>query len=84
MLFEARDYLVLHNVAGIYAALSQAEPARQTENEDLALLLLRRAVELWRRGGTGPNEVELIKNDPALKCLHGRQEYPQLVGDPMP
>jgi len=50
-------------VACIYAELSRADSQQGRASEDLAIALLRRAVDLWRENGTGPDETELIRQD---------------------
>jgi serine/threonine protein kinase/Flp pilus assembly protein TadD len=77
--YGAGDYAVLHNVACAYAELSRAGDAQATEHQDVALALLQRAVELWRKGGAGPNEIDQVRSDPALKPLHGRPEFHGLL-----
>ena len=62
----ADDYLAVHNVACIYAELSRADSGRATEHLDVAMRLLRRAVELWGGGTAGPDEIELICGEPAF------------------
>jgi serine/threonine protein kinase/Flp pilus assembly protein TadD len=81
----ADDYLILHNVACIYAVLAQVEKGQAKPHEDMALALLRRAREQWeeqrRRGGDGPSELEAIRSDPALKGLSQsrRAEFEKLL-----
>jgi serine/threonine protein kinase/Tfp pilus assembly protein PilF len=65
LLHGSGDYLALHNVACIYAVLSEKEANRRKEYEELALDLLRQAVTLWN-GGPGPDELELIKAEDAF------------------
>jgi hypothetical protein len=72
----AGDYLILHNVACIHAELSRQDP----KSEDLALDVLQRAVELWRRQGTEPKELNLIKGEKAFpKSLRDRPEFQKLL-----
>jgi tetratricopeptide (TPR) repeat protein/tRNA A-37 threonylcarbamoyl transferase component Bud32 len=74
------DYLVLHNVACVYGRLSVTDPARVKEYQDLAIDHLRRALELYRRKGSGPNEVDLIKAEPAFPpALRNRKEFQDLL-----
>jgi hypothetical protein len=47
LLHGGDDYLVLHNVACIYAALSQTNSAQATAYQDVSIALLRRALKLW-------------------------------------
>jgi tetratricopeptide (TPR) repeat protein len=80
LLHGAGDYLVLHNVACIYARLSDVEPARKVAFEDLALDQLQRAVELWKKSSAGPNEVHLIQGEAAFGAsLRARPEFQRLT-----
>jgi tetratricopeptide (TPR) repeat protein len=75
------DYLVLHNLACAYAELSRTG-GQAREHQDVAVDLLRRAVELWRRGGAGPDERELIRQDKAFQPLQAREDFRKLrAGD---
>jgi hypothetical protein len=40
----------------------------------VAIALLQRAIELWKRGGSGPNEIELIGRDPSFTSFMDRLE----------
>jgi serine/threonine protein kinase/Tfp pilus assembly protein PilF len=83
LLHGSGDYLVLHNVACAYARLSQTDSDRAAEYEDLALDQLRRAVELWKRAGKGPDEVRLIEAEPAFPpSLRNRPEFKEIVRPP--
>jgi len=80
LLHGAGDYLVLHNVACVYAKLAQNDKNQATEYEDLAIANLRRALELWRKGGTGPNELTLIEREPTFhRELRERPEFKELL-----
>ena len=49
---------------------------------DLALLYLRRAVELWRRQRTGPDALALIRAEPAFPpALRQRPEFQRLLAE---
>ncbi len=76
------DYLILHNVACVYAALSRTETGQAKAHQDAAMDLLRRAVALCRRAGDGPREVWNIRWDPALKVLSPRPDFQELVAEP--
>jgi tetratricopeptide (TPR) repeat protein/tRNA A-37 threonylcarbamoyl transferase component Bud32 len=76
---EGDDYLILHNVACIYAELSQVEKAQETQHQDAAMDLLRRADKLCRQGGDADEEVKLIRGDSSLKVLRGRPDFRALV-----
>jgi tetratricopeptide (TPR) repeat protein len=80
MLHGEKNYLVLHNIACIYAVLSQNEKSAKSECEDLALTCLKRSVELWRQSHGGPNELELIRQEPAFRpSLTDRPEFQELL-----
>ncbi|HJT79043.1 MAG TPA: tetratricopeptide repeat protein, partial [Gemmataceae bacterium] len=85
LLYGSGDYLMLHNVACIHAALAEGKDGHAREHEDVALALLRRAVELWKRGGAGPNEIDQIKTEPAFgPALRKRAEFVGLVQEKAP
>ena len=85
LLHGGGDYLVLHNIACVYARLSQTDAARAVECEDLTIDHLRRAVELWRKGGSGPDELQLIQDESAFHArLRARPEFQQLLRPPAP
>ncbi len=85
VLFGSGDYLILHNVACVFAKLSEAEPDRVREQEDLALDYLARAVDLWKRDRSGPNELSLIKDEPAFTpSLRARPEFKKLLQNDRP
>jgi tetratricopeptide (TPR) repeat protein/tRNA A-37 threonylcarbamoyl transferase component Bud32 len=73
------DYLLLHNVACIYAVLSQVDKGQAKQHQDLAMHLLRRAVESCRRTAEGEAEVQYIRSDPALRVLSSHPDYKKLV-----
>jgi tetratricopeptide (TPR) repeat protein len=79
LLHGGDNYLVLHNVACIYAALSETDEARATAYQDVSIALLRRALQLRKKSATGPNELDLIKAEPAFKPLQGRKEFQDLL-----
>jgi hypothetical protein len=79
LLHGGGDHLVLHNLACAYAELSRTG-AQAKENQDVAIALLRRAVEVWRRGGAGPDERELIRQDEkAFAPLRDRPDFKKLL-----
>ena len=81
MLHGGNNYLVLHNVACIYAKLSRTDTDRSREDEDLALALVTRAVELFRRNPTGPDEIAFLRQEPAFPAsLRARAEFKELIG----
>jgi serine/threonine protein kinase/Flp pilus assembly protein TadD len=82
LLHGGEDYLVLHNVACIYAALSQTEDLQATAYQDVSIALLRKALKVWKKAPAGPNELDLIKAEPAFKPIQGRKEFQELLLDP--
>jgi len=79
LLRGANDYLILHNVACIYAALSQTGGRQTPAQQDAAMALLRRAVELWKDRKAGPSEIDLIKGEPAFQSLRGLADFQKLI-----
>jgi tetratricopeptide (TPR) repeat protein len=80
LLYGADDYLILHNVACIYAEMSRTDLQRQTEHRKLAIATLGKAVDLWHAGGAGPDELQLIKREPAFgPALRQSLEFQQLI-----
>ena len=75
----AHEYLLLHNVACIYAELSRVETDQSRQDTDTAMDLLRRAVALCRQGGEDDREIDLIKRDSSLKVLSNRQDFRDLI-----
>ena len=77
------EYRILHNVACVYAALSATEPARAVEHEQTAVQLLRCALDAWRSGWGGPDEIELIRTDSAwTPSMRSRSDFKQLLAAP--
>ncbi|MFO0910366.1 MAG: hypothetical protein U0794_18810 [Isosphaeraceae bacterium] len=81
LLHGSESYLVLHNVACIYAALSQVVENQGSAYQDVAMALLRRSVKLWKQSGAGPNELDLMKGEPAFKPMQGRKDFQELLRD---
>jgi tetratricopeptide (TPR) repeat protein/tRNA A-37 threonylcarbamoyl transferase component Bud32 len=81
LLHGAGDYLALHNVACIYAELSQVDPGQSGQHAEMAVSVLRRAVELWGRRKVGPNELALIREERSFEPLRGRPDFSQLAGE---
>lgn len=80
LLHGADDYLVLHNVACIYAALAQSDLARAPQHESTAVALLRRALEQWKSAAGGPSEIDLIRTEPAFPdSLRESPEFRELL-----
>jgi Flp pilus assembly protein TadD len=83
VLYRSGDFLILHNVACVFAKLSDTDSANAREFEDLALDNLRRAVELWKRDRSGPNEQAQIQGESAFKRLKKARakEFAALLAD---
>jgi tetratricopeptide (TPR) repeat protein/tRNA A-37 threonylcarbamoyl transferase component Bud32 len=78
-LYGPGDFMQLHNVACVFARLSADDAGRRREFEDLALDYLRRAVELWKRDRSGPNELDLIARESAFTgSMKARPEFKKL------
>jgi tetratricopeptide (TPR) repeat protein/tRNA A-37 threonylcarbamoyl transferase component Bud32 len=74
------NHVILHNVACIYARLSQVDDLRKAEHLDVAMALLQRAVELWRRTAAAPDEIQLIQDEPAFSAaLRARPDFQKLI-----
>jgi tetratricopeptide (TPR) repeat protein/tRNA A-37 threonylcarbamoyl transferase component Bud32 len=79
LLHGGDDYLVLHNVACIYAALSKTDNAQAAAYQDVSIALLRQALKLWKKSAAGPNELDLIKAEPAFEAIRGRSDFQELL-----
>jgi tetratricopeptide (TPR) repeat protein len=82
VLYGSGDFLILHNVACVFAKVADGEPAAAREGDELALDYLRRSVGLWRRDRSGPNELVNIRNESAFgPRLRARPEFKALLAD---
>ena len=67
LLHGGENYLILHNVACIYAVLSQPSGEHSPAHQEATIALLRRAITLWKSAAAkdkpGPSEIELIKSE---------------------
>ena len=81
---DAADYRILHNVACIYAALSTSDPARATIHQDAAVALLNREITASRRRRGGPDEIELIRDEPACPQCMRRDDFKRLLSTTRP
>ncbi len=84
LLHGGDDYLILHNVACIYAELSRVEKGQAQQHQDMAMGLLQRAVDLCRLAGDGPQEVRNIQGDQSLHVLFRHPDFNKLVTGPGP
>ena len=86
LLEGADDYMAVHNVAGVFAELSQLPGEDQDAHLDFVVALLRRATRLWeQRGRVGTSEADLIRADKAFRipALDARPDF-QDLRDPRP
>jgi tetratricopeptide (TPR) repeat protein len=83
LLHGAENYLVLHNVACIYAALSQAPDDQSPTYKDTAIDMLRRAITKWKDADAdnrpGPNEIELIRSEKVFDHLRDNADFQRLT-----
>ncbi len=82
VLYGGQSYLVLHNVACIYAELARAssiQPKQRIEYEDAALAVLARAIKLAHQNPAGVDLIEIIRNEPAYQSLKERTEFQQML-----
>jgi serine/threonine protein kinase/tetratricopeptide (TPR) repeat protein len=75
----AGEYLLLHNVACIYAELSRVEADQAQQDQNIAMDLLGRAVTLWRQAGKSDPYIDWIRQEPSLRALHDRQDFRDLI-----
>ena len=76
------SYLVVHNVACIYAALSESGDDQAAANQEIAMALIRRAIALWKKADKGPNEIDLIRTESAFRPLINRKDFQELIRGP--
>jgi tetratricopeptide (TPR) repeat protein len=80
MLYGVNDYLILHDVACIYAEMSRTDVARESEDQDVAVAILGQAREQWLSGKSGPDEIQLIEKEPAFPpSLRARSDFQKLL-----
>jgi tetratricopeptide (TPR) repeat protein/tRNA A-37 threonylcarbamoyl transferase component Bud32 len=79
LLHGGEKYLILHNVACIYATLSLAGDDQSGAHKDAAIAVLRRAVKLWRQGGGSINEIEQIKGESAFEPLKDHPGFQDII-----
>ena len=84
ILYGGNNYLVLHNVACIYGELSRTESERTVECENMALAALERAVARYRQDPRGPDEIALLRQEPAFPRARRRTEFQRLLASPDP
>jgi Flp pilus assembly protein TadD len=81
VLHGGTDYLVLHNVACVYAALAASDPARRRLHKDSTIDALASAIRESRNVLAEPNELQLIEQEQVLKqaSLRARPEFRALL-----
>lgn len=80
ILHGAGDYLILHNVACIYAELAVALPDESAAYEQSALDILERGLQLWKKGNrSGPNAIQLASQESSFRNLSKRPSFKTLL-----
>jgi tetratricopeptide (TPR) repeat protein len=80
LLYGGDDYLILHDVACVYAELLQTDPRDHAAHQSLVIAMLTKAVVLWRNHGTDPDELRLIENEPAFPpSLRNTAEFQHII-----
>jgi len=80
ILHGAGDYLILHNVACIYAELAARSPERASDYEQAALDVLSRGLHLWQKGNrSGPNAIQLARHEPSFRILSKQVGFLKLL-----
>jgi serine/threonine protein kinase/Flp pilus assembly protein TadD len=80
ILHGAGDYLILHNVACIYAELAMASADKAEGYEQSALDILERGLALWQKGNrSGPNAVQLARGESSFRSLVKREAFQRLL-----
>jgi tetratricopeptide (TPR) repeat protein len=85
LLYGANNYIIVHNVACIFAELALVEPAQARAHEDVALEHLRRGVLLWEKDRRGISAQMLMKLEAARGSFHSlkaRPEFQELLRGP--
>jgi tetratricopeptide (TPR) repeat protein len=77
--FGSGSYMILHNVACIYARLADNDAEQRVLYEDLALDQLRRGIELWRDGRPTLTPMDLMRREGAFVNLRKRPEFKKLL-----
>jgi tetratricopeptide (TPR) repeat protein len=82
LLYGGGRYLIVHNVACIFAKLSEVDPAGGKAHVNTCLEHVRRAIALWQRGDRKlPSPIELIKKEEAFASLKEHPEFKKLIED---
>jgi tetratricopeptide (TPR) repeat protein len=81
LLNGADDYLVLHNLACIQVRLSLLPDGQAAGRQDLAIALLRRAVQRAQQQGAAADELEQIRRESDFEPLRSRPDFRRLIDD---
>src|SRR5262249_38519181 len=74
---SANSYIIVHNVACIFAELAEVDRDQARTHQDVALEHIRRALDLWRRGGKKePNEAKLIEIEATSGSFRSLKKLP--------
>jgi tetratricopeptide (TPR) repeat protein/tRNA A-37 threonylcarbamoyl transferase component Bud32 len=80
ILYAADDYRIFHNAACIYAELSRSVGVMKTEHENVALNLLRAALDRSRAERLGKTELLAIQTERAfIGTINHREEFRELL-----
>ena len=83
LLHGGENYLVLHNVACIYAVLSQASDNQSPAYKEAAVAVLGRAIAQWNCAAAdnrpGPSEIALIKSEKVFDQFRDRADFQRLT-----
>jgi tetratricopeptide (TPR) repeat protein len=79
MALGADEFLVLHNVACIYATLADSLGTSGPAYQEVAIAILKRSIAKWKETETPLNEIDLIKAEPAFKSLQRLPEFRKLI-----
>lgn len=80
ILHGAGDYLILHNVACIYAELAIGTPDKADGYEQSALDILERGLALWQKGNrSGPDATQLARAESSFRNLAKREAFQRLL-----
>jgi serine/threonine protein kinase/Flp pilus assembly protein TadD len=80
ILHGAGDYLILHNVACIYAELAIGTPDKADGYEQSALDILERGLALWQKGNrSGPDAAQLARGESSFRNLAQREAFQKLL-----
>jgi serine/threonine protein kinase/Flp pilus assembly protein TadD len=77
----ADDFVIVHHAACIFAERAHGAGAQGAEDLNVTMILLRRAIAIWKTRISGPNEMELIRAEPAFQFpeLQQREDFQGLL-----